>query len=238
MNIGVFDSGIGGLTVLEELIRELPHCNFFFYGDNKNNPYGDKSDEELIRITSGVVEELNKKGCRMIVIACGTATTRCMDRLQEMNPDNIFIGTLPAVKTACEKNYRNIMVMATTATITSAKLKEIIDENIREGQNIYPVACPGLADAIEANDEKAIDRILNRIRREYRDKNIDAIVLGCTHYPFIRDEIQKKFPKAVLMDSARGVARAVSRQLRENGLIVDEKEKGTLEVTFTRKKAA
>jgi glutamate racemase len=80
--------------------------------------------------------------------------------------------------------------------------------------------------------------ILNRIRREYRDKNIDAIVLGCTHYPFIKDEIQKKFPKAVLMDSARGVARAVSRQLRENGLMVDEKEKGTLEVTFTRKKAA
>ena len=238
MNIGVFDSGIGGLTVLEELVRELPHCNFIFYGDSKNNPYGEKSDEELIRITSEVVDALNRRGCRIIVIACNTATTKCRKKLMELYPDNIFIGTVPAVKVACDRNFKNTLVMATPATIESERLHQIVEENIRDDQKIYLASCPGLANAIERDAEEEIDQILNELYEEYRDKDIDSIVLGCTHYPFVKDKIQERWPEAALMDGAKGVARETRRQMELNGLEADENSRGKLEVTFTRKKAA
>lgn len=235
MNIGVFDSGIGGLTVLEELVKELPQCNFIFYGDQKNNPYGEKSDDELLKITSEIVDYLNEKDCKVIVIACNTATTRCRNRLIEKYPDNIFIGTVPAVKVACDNNYKNTLVLATPATIESERLHQIVDENIREDQNIYLVPCYGLADAIEHNDVDTIERILSEITEEYQGKEIDSIVLGCTHYPFIKDRIASYMPDTVLLDGSKGVARETRHQLVLHGLLPDHKEKGTLEVVFTRK---
>ena len=235
MNIGVFDSGIGGLTVLEELVKELPQCNFIFYGDQKNNPYGEKSDEELLKITSEIVDYLNEKDCKVIVIACNTATTRCRNRLIEKYPDNIFIGTVPAVKVACDNNYKNTLVLATPATIESERLHQIVDENIREDQNIYLVPCHGLADAIEQNDVDKIEKILSEIAEEYENKEIDSIVLGCTHYPFIKDRIARYMPEAVLLDGSKGVARETRHQLTLNDLMPEDNEKGTLEVVFTKK---
>jgi len=235
MNIGVFDSGIGGLTVLEELVKELPQCNFIFYGDQKNNPYGEKSDEELLKITSEIVDYLNEKDCKVIVIACNTATTRCRNRLIEKYPDNIFIGTVPAVKVACDNNYKNTLVLATPATIESERLHQIVDDNIREDQNIYLVPCYGLADAIEQNDVDKIERILSEIAEEYANKEIDSIVLGCTHYPFIKDRIARYMPEAVLLDGSKGVARETRHQLTLNDLMPEDNEKGTLEVVFTKK---
>lgn len=235
MNIGVFDSGIGGLTVLEELVKELPQCNFIFYGDQKNNPYGEKSDEELLKITSEIVDYLNEKDCKVIVIACNTATTRCRNRLIEKYPDNIFIGTVPAVKVACDNNYKNTLVLATPATIESERLHQIVDENIREDQNIYLVPCYGLADAIEQNDVDKIEKILSEIAEEYENKEIDSIVLGCTHYPFIKDRIARYMPETVLLDGSKGVAKETRHQLVLNGLLPEDNEKGTLEVVFTRK---
>ena len=235
MNIGVFDSGIGGLTVLEELVKELPQCNFIFYGDQKNNPYGEKSDEELLKITSEIVDYLNEKDCKVIVIACNTATTRCRNRLIEKYPDNVFIGTVPAVKVACDNNFKNTLVLATPATIESERLHQIVDENIREDQNIYLVPCHGLADAIEHNDVEKIERILSEISAEYQNKEIDSIVLGCTHYPFIKDRIARYMPEAVLLDGSKGVARETRHQLILNGLLPEDNEKGTMEVVFTKK---
>ena len=98
--IGVFDSGIGGLTVLEELKKMLPKEDFIFYADSANNPYGEKTDEELNGIVSNIVDFLIDKGCKIIVIACNTATTRCIRYLREKYPDIVFIGTEPAVKLA------------------------------------------------------------------------------------------------------------------------------------------
>ena len=238
MNIGVYDSGIGGLTVLEELVREMPYCNFIFYGDSEHNPYGEKSDEELIRINSDIVDMLNRRGCRIIVIACNTATTRCRNKLMELYPDNIFIGTVPAVKVACDRNFKNTLVMATPATIESERLHQIVEENIRDDQKIYLASCPGLANAIERDAEEEIDQILDELYEEYRDKNIDSIVLGCTHYPFAKDKIQERWPEAALMDGAKGVARETRRQMELNGLVPDMNNRGRVEVTFTRKKAA
>lgn len=220
--VGVFDSGIGGLSVLRELEKILPNEDFYYYGDSLNNPYGEKSDEELFSITSGVVDYLVNKGCKLIVIACSTATTRCMKYLREKYKDIIFVGTVPAIKVACDRDFKNTLVMATPATIESERTMELIRDNIRKDQNIYLVACPGLANAIEDNDQEKIEAILKDTFREYKDKEIDSIVLGCTHYPFIKEDILKEMPGVILLDGSRGVAMEVKRQLENNGLLSDK----------------
>lgn len=220
--VGVFDSGIGGLSVLRELEKILPNEDFYYYGDSLNNPYGEKSDEELFEITSGVVDYLVNKGCKLIVIACNTATTRCMKYLREKYKDVIFVGTVPAIKVACDRDFKNTLVMATPATIESERTMELIRDNIRKDQNIYLVACPGLANAIENNDQEKIEEILKDTFREYKDKEIDSIVLGCTHYPFIKEDILKEMPGVILLDGSRGVAMEVKRQLENNGLLSDK----------------
>ena len=220
--VGVFDSGIGGLSVLRELEKILPNEDFYYYGDSLNNPYGEKSDEELFSITSGVVDYLVNKGCRVIVIACNTATTRCMKYLREKYKDVIFVGTVPAIKVACDRDFKNTLVMATPATIESERTMELIRDNIRKDQNIYLVACPGLANAIENIDQEKIEEILKDTFREYKDKEIDSIVLGCTHYPFIKEDILKEMPGVILLDGSRGVAMEVKRQLENNGLLSDK----------------
>lgn len=220
--VGVFDSGIGGLSVLRELEKILPNEDFYYYGDSLNNPYGEKSDEELFEITSGVVDYLVNKGCKVIVIACNTATTRCMKYLREKYKDIIFVGTVPAIKVACDRDFKNTLVMATPATIESERTMELIRDNIRKDQNIYLVACPGLANAIEDNDQEKIKEILKDTFREYKDKEIDSIVLGCTHYPFIKEDILKEMPGVILLDGSRGVAMEVKRQLENNGLLSDK----------------
>lgn len=227
MKVGVFDSGIGGLSVLRELKRLLPDCDFLFYGDNKNNPYGEKSDEELMAIVSRVVEYLRDQGCEVIVIACNTATTRCRNKLIAKYPDLTFIGTVPAVKVASDRNYKRTLVMATPATIRSERMYELIRDNKKEDQIIYTIPCRGLANAIETRQEKRIDMILKRIFRSYLDKDIDSIVLGCTHYPFIKDKIQAYFPKAALLDGANGVARETRHQLILKGYQPQNRE-GTI----------
>lgn len=220
--VGVFDSGIGGLSVLRELEKILPNEDFYYYGDSLNNPYGEKSDEELFSITSGVVDYLVNKECRVIVIACNTATTRCMKYLREKYKDIIFVGTVPAIKVACDRDFKNTLVMATPATIESERTMELIRDNIRKDQNIYLVACPGLTNAIEDNDQEKIKEILKDTFREYKDKKIDSIVLGCTHYPFIKEDILKEMPGVILLDGSRGVAMEVKRQLENNGLLSDK----------------
>lgn len=227
--IGVFDSGIGGLTILDELIKINPNYNYIYYGDSKNNPYGEKSEEELMNITSNIVEYLKSKGCKLIVIACNTATTRCMKKLRVKYNDLIFVGTVPAIKVAYDKEYKNTLVMATPATIESERTEELIRDYKRDNQNIYLVPCYGLANAIENKREKDIDNILREIYEEYKDNNIDSIVLGCTHYPYIKKEINSYFKDAELLDGANGVAREVKRQLELNG-IKELASKGTVKI--------
>lgn len=221
--IGVFDSGVGGLSILNELLKELPYEDFYYYGDSLNNPYGEKSDEELLKITSNIVEKLINKNCKLIVIACNTATTRCMKKLRKIYSNVIFVGTVPAIKVACDKRFKNTLVMATPATIESERTYELIRDNKRYDQNIYLLPCPGLANAIEQNDKEKIKRILQNDFKDYKDKEIDAIVLGCTHYPFIKEEILEEMPNTVLIDGSIGVSKEVKRQLEEHGLLNDER---------------
>ncbi len=223
-NIGVFDSGKGGLSVLEELKKQIPNESYIYYGDKIHNPYGEKSDEELLKITTWIVENLKSRNCKVIVIACNTATTRCMKKLRSLFPDLIFIGTVPAIKVASDNNYKNTLVMSTASTTTSNRISELIRDFKRDDQNIYLVPCPGLADAIENDNEEQTDTILKNIYEQYKDKHIDSIVLGCTHYALIKDKINSYFKDVILLDGAVGVAKEVKRQLQIHNLNSNLKE--------------
>ncbi len=219
--IGIFDSGIGGLTTLAEIKKILPNEEYIYYADSKNNPYGEKTTEELTKITKRIVNYLLKRNVKLIVIACNTATTKCITTLRNEYPNMIFVGTEPAIKVACDNNYKNTLVLATPGTISSDRTHELIEKYKKNNENIYLVACDGLANAIETNNHNKIDEILHYYLDQYKDYNIDAIVLGCTHYPIIRDKIQSFFKNAILIDGNIGVAKEVKRQLEVNNLLTN-----------------
>ena len=224
--IGVFDSGIGGLTTLKEIRKILPNENYIFYADTKNNPYGEKPQEELHAIVKNIVEYFISKNVKLIVIACNTATTRLISILRKNYSNMIFVGTEPAIKVACDKNYKNTLVLGTPSTIKSNRTKELVHKNIKDNQNIYLVSCEGLANAIENRNNPLIKELLDKYLNPYIDKNIDSIVLGCTHYPIIKDKIQKYFKNIKIFDGNIGVAKQVKYQLEKNNILNICKNKG------------
>ena len=231
--IGIFDSGIGGTTTLEEIKKLLPNEDYIYYADSKNNPYESKTNEELLEITSNIVDILIEKDVKLIVIACNTATTKCIESLRKKYPNMMFVGTVPAIKVACDNNYKNTLVLATPGTISSDMVKGLVEKNKKDEETINLVACEGLANAIETNNTKKIDEVLNHYLIPYKDNRIDAVVLGCTHYPLIKDKIQSYFPTAKLIDGNEGVARRVKYLLVEHNLLND---KGTSNVEFIQTK--
>ncbi len=233
--IGVFDSGIGGLTTLKEIIKLLPNEDYIYYADSKNNPFGEKNKKELNIIVHNIVNELLKYDIKLIVIACNTVTTKFIKTLRKDYPNIIFVGVEPAVKVACDNNYKNILLMATPNTISSKRTKELINKNKKNNQNIYLLPCEGLANAIEINDKKKIDEILNINLIKYKDYNIDSIVLGCTHYPIIKNKIQKYFPNSEIIDGNVGTAKRVKYLLEENNLLNSKKEKGNIKFIQTKR---
>lgn len=232
--IGMFDSGIGGLTVLKELRKLLPNENYIYYADSKNNPYGEKSDEELMSIVTGIVDFLISKEVKIIVIACNTATTRCINRLRKMYPNMIFVGTEPAIKVACDKNFKNTLVMATPGTIKSERTHELVKLNKRKDQNITLLPCKGLADAIESGNKDRVNKVLHKLLDKYTSQNIDSIVLGCTHYPHAKKNIKEIFPNAKLIDGNKGVSKQVKRQLESHNLLSDSTLHGKVKMIYNK----
>lgn len=133
-SIGVFDSGIGGITILSKLMEYLPYENYIYFGDSLNNPYGEKSEEEILSLAIDASKFLIAKGCKAIVIACNTASSIAVDKLRELFPSTIFIATIPALKVAMDEDSKqNVLVMATKATLSSKNFKlyiKIIRKNI------------------------------------------------------------------------------------------------------------
>ena len=227
--IGLFDSGLGGLSILKELLKILPNENYLFYEDSLHNPYGDKSEEELFEISSSIVDYLLKEGCKIIVIACNTATTACMKRLREDYPDTIFVGTVPAIKMAYDYNCQYTLVLSTPYTMKSERVRELLRDYQRSNQVIENISGENLAHLIEMNQTDEIKPILERILGEYRGK-ADSIILGCTHYPLISKEIKEVLPDALVFDSSLGVAREVKHQLEKNHLLTTSCNKGKVTI--------
>ena len=227
--IGLFDSGLGGLSILKGLLKELPNEDYLFYEDSINNPYGSKTDEELFDITSNIVDYLLKENCKLIVIACNTATTSCMKKLREKYPNTIFVGTVPAIKVAYDNHYKEVINLSTPSTRNSKRVDELISMFISDDEHIYNISGENLANLIELDNKEEIDSLLHRLLDEYKDL-ADALVLGCTHYSLIKEEINKVLPNTALLDGVEGIAREVKRQLSNNNLLNNKSEKGSIEI--------
>ena len=219
--IAVFDSGMGGVSVLRELIKTMPEEDFYYFGDSKNAPYGTKSTEKVRELTIAHTEDFMKMGAKGVVIACNTATSAAVRVLRLMYPELPLVGIEPAVKPAAEKYPQgNILVMATPITIREEKLHHLI-EKFGGHANVMPLACPGLMDFVEAGniDSPELYGFLRDLLEPYQ-KNLDAVVLGCTHYPFVRKVIERIVGDQVeIFDGGAGTAREMRRRLAVDGLL-------------------
>ena len=219
--IGVFDSGIGGVTVLKELLKVLPNEKYIYYSDTINNPYGDKTNEEIINISDNIVQFLIDKGCTIIVIACNTASAIAKEYLRNKYSIPI-IAIEPAYKSV--PDTEKTLVMATKATINSDKFKNLF--NRFDNHNTILRSCSGLADLIEeGNRDKIINYLKERIGKYRGVKNV---VLGCTHYPLIKDEIREVLGNVNFYDGSTGVAKHTKVVMEDNNLITNSKQ----DITF------
>lgn len=211
MKIGLFDSGRGGKSVLESIKKRLPEAEYLYIADSGNCPYGEKTAAELEKIANGNVQKLKDWGAEIIVIACNTMTVKCAEKLRTNYPKIAFVGAEPAIKKACEMGFKNILVLATTATINSARTKDLAAKNQQSKQQVELMACPGLAEVVEENGdvEEALKKLFSKNFPAKMREKIDGVVLGCTHYVLIKNQIQNWFPNAKLIDGNDGIARRV-----------------------------
>ena len=217
--IGIIDSGIGGVSVLREILKQGINANFIYYSDSKNNPYGDKSNDEVYSIVKNIVNFLLEKGCVAIVIACNTASAMCVKRLREEYPDTLFIAIEPAYKMVHDYNPKGkTLVMATKGTLASEKFLALFNKYDNNRTILLP--CSGLAELIEEGNEVKIDRYLDDNLSRYKD--IDNVVLGCTHYPLIKDNIRKVLGDVKFFDGSLGVSKELVRQLNLRGITFDD----------------
>lgn len=214
MKIGAFDSGIGGTTILEAVKERLPNEEYNYIADSKNCPYGEKAEDELYSIVKNNVNELKKWGAKIVVVACNTATVRCIDKLRDEFKGIAFVGTEPAVKVALSSGAKKILVLATPNTIESERMHLLVDGN--SGVQVDLRACPGLAETIEKYYEKDSRKIKEKLNELLvKDETYDAVVLGCTHYPLVKNEIQEFYPNARMVDSSVGVAKQVKAEVQK-----------------------
>ena len=225
--IGVFDSGVGGISTLQEMIRELPEERFIYFGDTANAPYGTKSTEEVIACVRGVVDHLLHQHIKALVIACNTATGAAAATLRKELSIPV-IGMEPALKPASEKrDGGSILVMATPLTLQMEKFNLLMS---KYGEGAVRVPCPGLMELVEADDGAGALEYLRRLFAQYDLDKVDAVVLGCTHYVFLREMIRDLLPDhIVITDGNAGTARQLRRVLAENNLL-NETGKGILEL--------
>ncbi len=218
--IGIFDSGIGGVTVFKEILKELSNYKYIYYSDSLNNPYGDKKEEDLKVITLNICKYLVNRGCKIIVIACNTASAICKDYLREkINVPIIAIE--PAIKMVYDNNYQGkTLIMATSGTINSLKFKELFKKY--DNHNSLVCKCVGLADLIEEGKKNEIDKYLENTLGEYKD--IENVVLGCTHYPLIKNNIKKVLGNVKFYDGSKGIVKELKRKIEENHIKEESRE--------------
>ena len=235
--VAVIDSGVGGVSVLLELAKQMPNENFIFFGDSANAPYGEKSAEEVRRLTFSIAERLFANGAKALVVACNTATAAAVRRLRETYPDVPIVGIEPAIKPAVLYGERvlgktdgssSVLVMATPTTLEQEKFERLVGEY--EGRaRIIPLPCHDLARLIELGDldSPELAEYVRGLLEPYHE--VDSVVLGCTHYPFVRHLIEKNLPGAAVFDGAEGTAREAKRRIDAAGLSREENERGSIE---------
>jgi glutamate racemase len=225
--IGIFDSGVGGLTVWRAIRRLLPRESLIFLADDAHVPYGEKTTEELQRLTTDIVRFFLGQNVKMVVVACNTATVHAIGHLRQQFPDVPFVGVVPVVKTLARlTRSRRIAVLSTPATSRSAYLEQLIEE-FAPDLEVTNVGCDGLEDLIESGTTRGreVTELLRRHLAPVMAAQPDVVGLGCTHYPFLRARIKKILgPEVRVYDPSRPVARRVRQLLTASSQLATQEE--------------
>lgn len=239
--IGFFDSGVGGISVLKESLKVLPNEDFVYFGDSINAPYGTKDVNEVKRLTFNAVDFLLDKGVKVVVIACNTATSAAIDALREKYKDIPIIGIEPALKPAVEiSRGKSIIIMATPMTLAEKKFSNLMKQYDKE-VNMISLPCAGLVELIESGiiEGQQIESYLKEKLKEFMYLDVASIVLGCTHYPFIKDELAKVVgEKTTIIDGSVGTVNQLKRLLTSNNILNEKQSKGIVTIYNSSKNAS
>ncbi len=225
--IGVFDSGLGGLSVLREMRKHLPHEAFIYYGDTLHAPYGVRPPEEILQLSLDAADQLVQKGIKALVIACNTATGVSQEALQQRLSIPV-IGIQPALEAAQNLRRRGeILVLATPATFKTARYAKLLE---RHGNHVIGLPAPGLMEYVEREELSGpgLDAFLDQLLAPVAGRQIDVVVLGCTHYPFLSAAIAPRFPGARLIDDSPRVITALREALHARGHVNTQAGQGSL----------
>ena len=219
--IAVFDSGVGGVSVLAEIMRLLPDEDFLYFADAASAPYGSKDTETLRSLIITRAENLLSRGIKALVIACNTATSVAVRQLRELYREIPVLGIEPAVKPALENSAGRVLVLATGLTVREQKLRDLISR-LAQDREVRLTACPGLMELIEADPlSPETERYLTEKVTE-NGSVPEAVVLGCTHYLFSRPLLTKNFPAMQIFDGNKGLARHLAKILKEKNLLKND----------------
>ena len=231
-DIGIFDSGIGGISVLKKIIKFLPNENIMYFGDTKNIPYGEKTKKEIQELSERIVKFFILNNCKAIVIACNTATIAALDMLKSLYKIPIIGMIDPGVEAVSLNGYEEISVLGTPFTIESEEhLNKIRIRNKK--MKIDTISCKKLCPMIEEGWEKFENRY--EVLDEYMShipKTSDALLLACTHYPFLVKDIQKRF-KGTIIDPSEECAKELFKVLKKKDILSEGKNKGKIEFYIT-----
>jgi glutamate racemase len=222
--IGVFDSGVGGLSVWREIARQFPHERTLYLADQAHVPYGSRQLAEVRELSEGITRFLLDHGVKIIVIACNTASAAALHHLRRTFPTVPFVGMEPAVKPAVERTHNGVVgVIATQATFQGDLFASLV-ARYAAGVRVLTQACPGLVEAVEAGrlDTPETEALLRQVLTPLIEGGADQLVLGCTHYPFLRPAIERVVGTSVaVIDPAPAIARQTERVLAQRGLKAD-----------------
>lgn len=226
--IGIFDSGIGGLSVAQEIARHLPNEQILYYADTAHVPYGPRSDQNIRELTAQAIEWLYRQGCKAAVVACNTASAFSLDYLREHYGESFpIIGLVPALKPAVlQSKTKVVAVLATPATFRGNLIKDVIERfAMPTGVKVLPITCLELVPLVEQGLQMSQQCLntLKKILQPVVEQGADHLVLGCTHYPFLKPAIQAIFGQQLtLVDSGQAVARQTARILIKNELLGEQ----------------
>ncbi len=233
--LGVFDSGVGGLSVAKEIRSLLPGENILYVADTLHMPYGPRPLEEVRRLSLAIAAWMLRRSVKVVVVACNTASAAALAAMREVHPGAIFIGMVPALKPAAQRTGTKIVgVLATEATFQGA-LFESVEREFAGGAEVVRQPCPGLAECIEnhAPDDPAVEAMLEGFVRPLVERNVDQLVLGCTHYALVKDTIRRIAGGGVeVVDPAPAIARRCRAVLEERGAL-SPRERGETEYGVT-----
>ena len=226
--IGILDSGVGGVSLLRHAVRVLPNENFIYFGDNRNAPYGPRPFDEIRELAAVAVDKLLAQDVKALVLACNTVTAAYAETLRAHVRIPV-IGMEPALKPASQvRQGGTVLALATKATLSLERFARLMG---LYGEGVIPLEGKGLVEIVESGrtDSSEARDALGALFAPYIDQQIDAIVLGCTHYPFLRRQIETFFPNVPIFDGMEGTARQLKRRLSDEGLLSDRTEPGRIE---------